>query len=132
MSSSFSHRSLDSAGAASAGLCAVHCVLSSLWLAVLPTLGLGVLLDERVERLFLLSAVVLGSIAFSGGWRRHRRLEPAMRFALGLIVLLAVRPQLAEGSAWEVASVVGGAAALISAHWRNDRLLRTESSARGC
>lgn len=124
MSPSFSLRSLDSAGALSAGLCAVHCVVSALWLAVLPTLGLGLLLDPRFERLFLWSAVALGGLAFSRGWQRHRRLEPVALFSLGLGLLLVLRSQLAEGSALEIGSVVFGAAALIGAHWQNDRLLR--------
>lgn len=124
MSSSFRLPSLDSAGAFSAGLCAVHCVTSSLWLAVLPSIGLGLLLDPRLERLFLWSAVALGAVAFSQGWMRHRRRVPVLLFVAGLGVLLLLRPRLAEGSTSELLAVVLGAATLIIAHWQNARWLR--------
>lgn len=123
-SSSSRASSLDAAGAVSAGLCAVHCVLSSVWLAVLPTMGLGLLLDPRLERLFLWSAVGLGAVAFSHGWRRHRRIGPVLLFAAGLGALLLLRPQLFEGSVAELLVVVVGATTLIGAHWQNARLLR--------
>jgi len=115
---------LDSAGALSAGLCAVHCVVSSLWLAVLPTLGLGLLLDPRLEQFFLVSALGLGTVAFSHGWRQHRRREPILLFASGVSVLVLLRPRFFEGSVTELLAVVLGAATLISAHWWNARLLR--------
>jgi hypothetical protein len=124
VSSSFRLPSVDSAGALSAGLCAVHCVTSSVWLAVLPSVGLGLLLDPRLERLFLWSAVALGAVAFSQGWMRHRRLVPVVLFAAALGVLLLWRPRLAEGSTGELLAVVLGAATLISAHWQNARWLR--------
>jgi len=122
--------SLDSAGAVSAALCAVHCVISSLWLAVLPSLGLGLLLDPRLERLFLTGALGLGAVAFSHGWFRHRRREPALLFAAGVGVLVLLRPRLFEGSVTELLAVVLGAATLISAHWWNARLLRGRACAR--
>lgn len=128
--SSFCLPLLDSVGALSAGLCAVHCVVSGLWLAVLPGLGLGLLLDPRLEQLFLSSALSVGAVAFSHGWFRHRRREPMLRFASGVGVLVLLRPRLFEGSATELLAVVLGAATLMSAFWWNARLLRGRACAR--
>jgi hypothetical protein len=89
-----------------------------------PSLGLGLLLDPRLERLFLWSAILLGGIAFTTGWRQHRRFKPALFFGAALLVLLRLRPLVPEGSALEIGVVLLGATALISAHWQNARLLR--------
>lgn len=104
--------------------------MSSLWLAVLPSIGLGLLLDPRLERLFLWSAVLLGAVAFSQGWTRHRHIRPIGLFLAGLGALLLIRPRLAEGSTAEILAVVLGATALISAHWQNARLLRVRACER--
>jgi hypothetical protein len=102
-------------------------VLSSVWLAVLPGLGLGALLDPRLERLFLWSAVALGTVAFAHGWRRHRGAGPIALFGVGLGALLVLRERFAEGSRIELVAVVLGATALISAHWLNARMLRARA-----
>jgi len=118
---------LDGLGITAATLCAVHCVAGALFVAVLPVLGVGALLDERLEAGFLMSAVVLGLVSLGLGWRRHGRLLPMGWLLTGLFLLLAVRPGLAEGSTIEVLAVVGGAAALIGAHVANHRASRNAS-----
>jgi len=123
-SSSLRTSTLDTAGAVSAALCAVHCSVSGLWLAIVPGLGLGLLLDPRLEQLFLWSAVLLGGLAFTRGWRHHRSVWPALLFGVGLLALLLVRPFVPEGSGVEIGVVLLGAASLISAHWQNARLQR--------
>lgn len=115
---------LDGLGITAATLCAVHCLAGALFVAALPLIGLGALLDERVEVAFLVSAVVLGLLSLGLGWRRHRRLQPLSWLIVGLLMLLGVRPLLAEGSAVEVWVVVVGAAALIGAHLSNNRAIR--------
>jgi hypothetical protein len=77
-----------------------------------------------MEQFFLGSAILLGGLAFTRGWRQHRRPWPALLFGAGLLVLLLVRPVVPEGSPVEVGVVLLGAAALISAHRLNARLER--------
>ena len=115
---------LDGLGITAATLCAVHCLVGVLFVAALPLIGLGALLDERVEIAFLVSAVVLGLLSVGLGWPRHRRLQPLGCLIVGLLMLLGVRPLLAEGSAVEVWAVVVGAAAMIAAHLSNNRAIR--------
>jgi hypothetical protein len=115
---------LDVTGAASAVLCAVHCVATALFATVLPLLGMSALLDERVELAFVLAAVFLGVGSMGLGWRRHRDFCPMVLLLLGLALLLGVRPRFEEGSATEVLVVVAGAAMLGSAHLLNLRIGR--------
>ncbi len=99
-------------------------MVGALFVAALPVLGLGALLDERLESGFLVSAVVLGVISLGLGWRTHGRLMPLGMLSLGLLLLLGVRPGFSEGSPLEVAAVITGAAALIAAHVVNDRAVQ--------
>lgn len=122
--SSRAHAMLDVAGAGAALLCAVHCAASGVFVALLPVLGIGALLDERLEVLFLAIAVVLGVVSLGGGWRAHRRARPMALLGIALVVLLAVRPLLAEGTVEELVCVLFGAGLLVSAHVHNLRLTR--------
>lgn len=72
---------LDRLGATGSLLCAVHCALLPMLLAVLPSLGIAAWLGEGFERGFVLFASALGLFTLLWGYRRHR----AMR-ALGLLV----------------------------------------------
>ncbi len=118
------HALLDVAGAGSALLCAVHCAASGVFVAMLPVLGAGALLDERLEVLFLAIAVVFGVVSLGAGWRAHRRAAPMALLGVALVVLLAVRPLLAEGTVAELGCVLLGAGLLVSAHAQNLRLTR--------
>jgi hypothetical protein len=118
---------LDGLGITAATLCAVHCLAGVLFVAALPVLGLGALLDERLELAFVVSAVVLGLLSLGLGWRRHGRVQPLGWLLVGLLLLLGVRPGFAEGSTVEVLAVVGGAVALIGAHLSNHRASRIAS-----
>jgi hypothetical protein len=125
------HALLDVAGAGTAMLCAVHCAASGVFVAVLPIIGVGALLDERVELVFLAIAVTLGLLSLGAGWRAHRRAGPMARLGIALIVLLAVRPLLDEGTVAELACVLLGAGLLVSAHVQNLRLTHAGVGALG-
>jgi hypothetical protein len=68
-------------------LCAIHCAVTPLLLAALPTWGLSWLADEGVHQWLAGGALAIGGLAFWPGYRRHRRLiVPGLAFAaLGLL-----------------------------------------------
>jgi len=115
---------LDLVGAGSALLCTVHCAATGVFIAVLPIVGIGAMLNERTELAFLVIAITLGVVSLGIGWRSHRRIGPLCLLGVGMFMLLAVRPQLTEGTAAELGVVLFGGCSLVSAHWQNHRLMR--------
>jgi len=72
---------LDRFGATGSLLCAVHCAVLPLLLALAPSLGLSVWLGDGVEQVVVVFVTLLGLFSLVLGYRRHR----AWR-ALGLLV----------------------------------------------
>jgi hypothetical protein len=72
---------LDRLGATGSLLCAIHCALIPLLIALLPSLGLAIWFGEGFERGFVLFATLLGLFTLLWGYRRHRVVR-----ALGLLV----------------------------------------------
>ena len=72
---------LDRLGATGSLLCAIHCALLPLLIAILPSLGIATWLGEDFERGFVLFASLLGLFTLIWGYRRHRAVR-----ALGMLV----------------------------------------------
>jgi hypothetical protein len=72
---------LDRLGAVGSLLCAIHCALLPLLIAVLPSLGVAAWLGEDFERGFVLFATMLGLFSVVWGYRRHGAVR-----ALGLLL----------------------------------------------
>ena len=72
---------LDRVGATGSLLCAAHCALLPVLLALLPSLGVAAWLGDDFERGFVLFASALGLFTLLWGYRRHRAVR-----ALGLLV----------------------------------------------
>lgn len=75
------HVLLDRIGAAGSLLCAIHCALLPLAIAILPSLGIAVWLGDGFETGFVAFASLFGLSVLAWSYRRHR----AMR-ALGLLL----------------------------------------------
>ncbi|WP_242108470.1 MerC domain-containing protein [Luteimonas aquatica] len=76
------HALLDRLGATGSLLCALHCALLPLALAVIPSVGLSVWFGDGFERGFVLFATLMGAFSLVWGYRRHRKFR-----ALGLLLL---------------------------------------------
>jgi hypothetical protein len=76
-----SHRLLDRLGAAGSLLCAVHCALLPVVIALLPALGLAGLNSDGFERAFVAFATCIGLFSVAWGYRRHGAVR-----ALGLLI----------------------------------------------
>ena len=72
---------LDRLGATGSLLCAIHCALLPLVIAVLPSLGIATWLGDGFERGFVVFATLLGLFTIIWGYRRHRAVR-----ALGLLL----------------------------------------------
>ena len=76
-----SHRLLDHLGATGSLLCALHCALTPLLLAALPSLGLSLWFDGSLEAALVSFVTLLPVLSLGWSYRRHRALR-----ALGLLV----------------------------------------------
>lgn len=78
---------LDRLGATGSLVCAVHCAVLPLLIALLPALGLSAWLGEGFERAFVVFATLLGVFSLASGYRRHRVLRALGMLIVGLVVL---------------------------------------------
>ena len=77
----------DSFGAIGAVVCAIHCALLPFVVAILPTLGLGLLASHGVEFLYVAFATLLALTSLVQGYLRHRIFR-ALSFAVpGLLTV---------------------------------------------
>ena len=75
------HHLLDRFGAAGSLLCAIHCALLPLAIALLPALGLGIFQSDAFEAAFIAFATCVGLFSVVWGYRRHGAVR-----ALGLLI----------------------------------------------
>jgi hypothetical protein len=72
---------IDRFGALGSLVCAVHCALLPLAIAVLPSLGIAAWLGDGFERGFVIFATLIGLFSVLWGYRRHGAAR-----ALGLLL----------------------------------------------
>jgi hypothetical protein len=114
----------DRAGMLVSGACAIHCTVLPLLIAAVPILGLGRLLDERVEWFFITSTGVVGITAhLRAYYRDHRHVAPGLIFAAGFSFVIGARLFLEDSGLGPYAVGLGGVLAAAS-HWANLRLCR--------
>lgn len=71
-------------------LCAIHCALLPMAMALLPALGLASLGSQGFERAFVAFATVLGMFSVVWGYLRHRAVRVLSLLIPGLVTLWAV------------------------------------------
>jgi hypothetical protein len=76
----------DSLGLSLAGLCLVHCLATTIFLAFLATAG-GILVDPVVHEIGLVLAIIFGMLALGKGVIQHNFIMPAAIGALGIGVM---------------------------------------------
>lgn len=83
---------LDRVGATASLLCAIHCLLLPLAFAFLPVLGVLWLNDPRIDRLFLVAALLFAGLAHPQAYLRHRRCSPSLLALAGIFgIVFAIK-----------------------------------------
>lgn len=119
----FLARAADRFGATASLLCAVHCALLPLVIAILPALGLGFLADHRFEHAFIAFASVLALTTLVFGFRRHQHFRAFWFLVPGIVLLFAGIFVEFESSALLHAALVAMGGSLVAiAHVINLRL----------
>ncbi len=67
--------------------CAIHCAAMPFVIGALPLLGLQFLADATFHRVMVVICLGLALLAFVPGWRRHRKLTPALVATAGLAMI---------------------------------------------
>jgi hypothetical protein len=78
---------LDRIGATGSLLCAIHCALLPLLIALLPSLGIAGWLGDGFELGFVLFASLFGLAVLAWSYRRHRTLRALALLVPGLVAL---------------------------------------------
>ncbi len=108
------------------GLCAVHCLASTVLIALAASAG-GLLLHPAIHEFGLVVALMLGVVALGGGILRHGAMVPAAVGALGL-GMMAGAMQLPHGVPYEGSAetfwTLIGVALLAAGHALNQRVAR--------
>ncbi len=113
----------DRLGISLSGLCAVHCLATSIVLAVLPLWPLAFELDAWVHPVFAVLLIPTTLLALRRAIRHRHPRSVAVSMGAGLvIVLIALVVGHGGGGAWAEAGItLVGSSLLISGHWRNWR-----------
>lgn len=83
------HSLLDRFAATGSVICAIHCALTPVLLAAIPSLGLSVWLGDGFERGFVIFVTVVGLFSLLWGYRRHRAFRALTLLLTGLAALWA-------------------------------------------
>jgi hypothetical protein len=78
---------LDRLGATGSLLCAIHCAVLPLLIALLPSLGIAAWLGEGFEQGFVVFATLLGLFTLVWGYRRHHAVRALWLLLPGLAAL---------------------------------------------
>lgn len=116
------HFGIDQLGMCTSVLCMIHCMAMPLLLI----LGMDTLLwwteNEAFELTLIGLSLLIGSISFVGGYKRHKQHFVPVLFIAG--VLLMINGE-SVGQEWlHISLSVGGAAIIIYAHFNNYQLRR--------
>ena len=102
------------------GLCLVHCLATSVLLALMSAAG-GVLLAPIFHEVGLACAIVLGAVALVRGAMAHGYMLPAAVGAFGLGIMAGALSLPHDGSGAEALWTVFGVAVLALGHDLNHR-----------
>jgi len=111
---------LDRLAIGLSGLCAIHCVATTMLLALLSTAG-GMLLHPAVHEVGLTLAILLGALALGRGVITHGHALPAAVGAFGLGVMAGAMSLPHDGAGGEALWTIVGVALLAFGHDLNRR-----------
>ncbi len=115
---------IDRLGTAGSLLCAVHCALLPVVIALAPGLGLGILASVGFEVGFIVFASGLAMFSLIQGYRRHRVYRAWLFLLPGLLALWSTQwlPGLSHHGIAHAALMTLGGVLIAAAHVLNRRL----------
>lgn len=113
---------VDQLGASLSLACALHCALQPLLLVALPLIGLGFLMNELLETLFLAFSLTLAAWSFFSAFAHHRR--PIVFSFWGVAASLIALSRMPWLESFEMILAVSGAMSLVAGHMLNQYLHR--------
>ena len=121
----------DRLGLAASFLCAIHCALVPLILAVVPAFGLKFGGWVDIDQAFVVFATLLGISTLTLGWRRHRVFRAWALLVPGLLLVwLGTFTSLHDHGLRHAVVMVAGGLMLAGAHLLNLRLTHAANAAR--
>ncbi|MEW6737141.1 MAG: MerC domain-containing protein [Acidobacteriota bacterium] len=117
---------IDRIGILTTSICAIHCAITPFIAGFFSLLGIGSLVDERLEWALCCFSIVLGIFSLWPSFiRLHRRVLPGLLFTIGIVIIVGFRLSSEENFKLEVGSVVVGALLISTAHLLNRKYCRT-------
>lgn len=116
---------LDKTGATVSWFCAAHCLILPLVFSFLPLGGLSFLIDEKIEWLIILTAILIGLASLLPSFfHRHGKFCTLLLFGGGVGLIVVSKLFFENSLAWNLVFVLAGAALISAAHLLNYRLCR--------
>lgn len=112
--------SLDRFAIGLSGLCVVHCIATSVLVALMSTVG-GMLLNPLVHEVGLVLAIVLGALALGRGVLEHGYVMPLAVGSMGLGIMMGAMTLPHDSGAGEAIWTVIGVGLLAFGHDLNRR-----------
>ncbi len=85
------HGRIDKFGAVVSFACAVHCIAIPMLITLLPLLGLSFLLDQTIEKIFLVSTICLAAFSLCWGFVIHKKIQALLVYtAAASMIICAV------------------------------------------
>lgn len=124
----------DRVGFVASMLCAAHCALLPVVIALLPALGVAGSINEHFEEGFAVFATVLGLAALITGYRRHRAVHALMLLVPGLLIVWVgvLYPPLHHSVLPHAVAMTLGGCLVALAHLANLRLNREFGHSGAC
>lgn len=121
-----SAKHLDIIGGSLSGLCAIHCAFLPFFMALLPTLGLGFLKNEALEKGFLVLSIILAFWSLRQGIKIHQRSSLISLWGLSALCM---------GTQWFIHNewlAIIGALGLVACHFLNYRFSHQRGTHKSC
>lgn len=116
---------LDKIGAFAAWLCTVHCLVTPFFITILPLIGLGFLLEETTERVFIAVSITVAALSLLPTYfSRHRKFSPLLLALGGVGLLILTHLLFEENRVLQAGFLIIGAVSLTAAHLLNRKLCR--------
>ena len=112
--------SLDRYAIGLSGLCVVHCIATSVLVALMSTVG-GMLLNPLIHEVGLVLAIILGAVALGRGVVGHGYVMPLAVGCLGLGIMMGAMTLPHDTGAGETIWTVIGVGLLAFGHDLNHR-----------